>query len=71
MKRLLALGAVAALSILSLTGCIGDGSTVDKNTNGGAFTEFTYNHSDGRLLDCIRYDKGITCDWAKPKEGSK
>lgn len=70
MKKIITLAGVSLLSVISLTGCIGNGDIVNKNTNGGVFTEFQYKHSDGRILDCVKYDRGLTCDWASAKKGS-
>jgi hypothetical protein len=64
MKKAITLLGVAILAAISLTGCIGNGSVANKDTNGGAFTEFTYQHSNGKSMNCLRFDKGITCDWA-------
>lgn len=64
MKKKLA--GLALISVFALTGCSLQGKTVTQGYEQmqGYFEEFTYLHTDGTKMDCLKFDKGITCDWA-------
>jgi hypothetical protein len=56
---------LALIAVFALTGCSVQGQTVNQGYEGGVgtFEEFTYVHSNGKKLDCLKHDRGITCDW--------
>lgn len=71
MRKALALGGIALLA-LGLSACK---NPADSDVPGVAevVTEFEYQHSDGRVLDCLYieahagYDQtsSVTCDWSQ------
>lgn len=62
MKTVIAFIAIALATAFALTGCMSNGDTYSNQDS--TFVEINYKHSDGTLMRCLRYDRGITCDWS-------
>lgn len=73
-RRLMAVLLLAA-AMLPLTGCAAgttddplptDGETT--NSSGGRAWEKSFRTRDGRVVDCIVYSRGLSCDWANARK---
>lgn len=64
MKTVIAFIAIALATAFALTGCMNNGDTFTSGDSVSSFTELYYKHSDGTTMKCLRYDRGITCDWS-------
>lgn len=58
---------LALIGVFALTGCSIQGETVTQGYEPmqGNFEEFTYVHTNGSKMDCLKFDRGITCNWAQ------
>lgn len=59
------IGIAAAFTLMvGLSACSLEEASVENNGGQGNFDEFVYHHSNGFSANCVKQDRGLTCDWA-------
>jgi ABC-type Fe3+-hydroxamate transport system substrate-binding protein len=62
-KRLGAAILTGAIAVLVLTGCAGGGASEEQVSEEA--TAFTITTPSGRVVECIDYNGGLSCDWER------
>lgn len=62
-QKVITLAATFVL-MLGLSACDIEEAAPGHSGNYGTFDEFVYHHSEGFSMNCIKQDRGVTCDWA-------